>query len=215
MERTSAPTVVKESSSAQIPREYAEAVWRRASQVGTIGIFVIALMWAMHAAQHVLMPIVLAWSIATIVLPIVKGLERLFIPRAIAAIIVATVLLLLLALLIGLLSARLVYWLERGSQLDALVREKLQAFTQPLALLEQLRAGLDAISSGSSQPLKVDPQSSSIANTLVSVITPAISQFVIFVGSLLFYLVYQQKVRSARICAARPARSSHDLEDLE
>ena len=59
------------------PIEDGDVAWRRAGQVSTIGIFVIALTWVMYAAQHVVIPVLLAWTIATVVLPIVKGLETL------------------------------------------------------------------------------------------------------------------------------------------
>jgi predicted PurR-regulated permease PerM len=181
------------------PIEDADVAWRRAGQVSTIGIFVIALTWVMYAAQHVVIPVLLAWTIATIVLPIVKGLERIYVPRLIAAIAVTAFLLFLLSLLILLLSAPIVYWLGRATEIAALLREKLVSFTQPLALLEELRTGLNVIGAGESRPLKVEAQSTSMVATLVAVVTPAISQFLLFIGSLLFYLVYQKKVRSTLV----------------
>ena len=38
-----------------------EATWRRASQVAVIGLFVIAVLWCAYAAQHVIVPLLLAW----------------------------------------------------------------------------------------------------------------------------------------------------------
>jgi predicted PurR-regulated permease PerM len=176
-----------------------ETAWKRASQTATIGIFVIALMWVMYAAQHVIIPVALAWAIATIVLPVVKGLEKLYVPRVIGAIAVTVLLLLLIALLIVLLSAPVAYWLGRAGQFAALLREKLQSFSQPLALLQELRAGLDAINPEGARPLRVESQPSNIVSTFLSVVTPVISQFVLFIGSFAFYLVYQQKVRSTLV----------------
>ena len=176
-----------------------ETAWKRASQTATIGIFVIGLMWVMYAAQHVIIPVALAWVIATIVLPVVRGLEKLYIPRLIGAIAVTVLLLLLIALLIVLLSAPVAYWLGRAGQFAALLREKLQSLSQPLALLQELRAGLDAINPDGSRPLRVESPSSNIVSTFLSVVTPAISQFVLFIGSFAFYLVYQQKVRSTLV----------------
>ena len=46
--------------------------WARASHVALIGLFVIALLWCAYVAQPVIVPVLLAWVIATIVLPIVK-----------------------------------------------------------------------------------------------------------------------------------------------
>src|SRR5262245_43191395 len=49
--------------------------WLRLSQVATIGLFVIAVLWAAYVAQPVVVPVVLAWTIATIVLPIVRWMQ--------------------------------------------------------------------------------------------------------------------------------------------
>jgi predicted PurR-regulated permease PerM len=44
----------------------------RASHVVLVGLFVIAALWCAYAARPVIVPVVLAWVIATIVLPVIK-----------------------------------------------------------------------------------------------------------------------------------------------
>jgi predicted PurR-regulated permease PerM len=170
--------------------------WRRASQIALVGLFVIALLWCAYVAQHVIVPVLLAWTIATIVLPVVKWMERQGIPRAAAALAVTVLLLLLLLTLLFLLSAPLTYWLGRATYIGALLRERLESFSQPMALLQELQKGLNAIGSGNPAALKVEPQSTSIVATILSVLTPAISGFVMFVFTLIFYLIYRPKLRS-------------------
>ncbi|RPI42277.1 MAG: hypothetical protein EHM67_06930, partial [Hyphomicrobiaceae bacterium] len=70
--------------------------WLRASQIAMIGLFVIALLCCAYLAQPVLVPVLLAWAIATIVLPIVKWLHAHGIPRVLAAILVTVLLCLLI-----------------------------------------------------------------------------------------------------------------------
>src|SRR5262245_34555451 len=89
--------------------------WQRASQVAVVGLFVIALLWGSYVAQHVIVPVLLAWTIATIVLPIVKWMEQQGLPRVVAAIAVAVLLLLLILSLAFPLSTPLAYWLGRAS----------------------------------------------------------------------------------------------------
>src|SRR5262245_38104450 len=62
--------------------------WQRASQVAVLGLFVIAVLWCAYVAQPVLVPVLLAWAIATIVLPIVKWMQSHGVPRVLAAILV-------------------------------------------------------------------------------------------------------------------------------
>jgi predicted PurR-regulated permease PerM len=89
--------------------------WERASQISIVGLFVNAILWCAYLAQHVIVPVLLAWSIATIVLPIVKWIEGKGVPRVVAAIAVTVLLIVLFLSLILLLSAPLTYWLGRAS----------------------------------------------------------------------------------------------------
>jgi predicted PurR-regulated permease PerM len=193
------PTAGRSSSSpvAGVLDAVSEAAWRRASQVAVIGLFVIGLTWSSYVAQHVLVPILLAWAIATVVLPLVEWLQDQGVPRVIASIAVTLLLLSLIVALLFLLSAPLVYWLGRASYIGALLKEKLDSFTQPMALLQELQKGLNAIGSGGGSTIKVAEPSSGIVTIIMSVLTPAISQFVLFIGALAFYLVYRDNLRRA------------------
>jgi predicted PurR-regulated permease PerM len=66
-----------------------------------------------------------------------------------------------------------------------------------------MQKGLTAIGSGGSPALKVEPQSTSLVATILSVVTPAISQFVLFIGALVFYLIYRQNLRNALVFLLR------------
>jgi len=171
--------------------------WERASQISIVGVFVIAVLWCAYLAQHVIVPVLLAWTIATIVLPIVKWIEGKGVPRVVAAIAVTVLLIALLLSLILLLSAPLTYWLGRASYIGALIREKMANFGQPVALLQELQKGLNAIGAGDPTALKVEAQSTSLVASILSVVTPAVSGFVMFVFTLIFYLIYRQRLRSA------------------
>jgi predicted PurR-regulated permease PerM len=176
-----------------------EAAWRRASQVALIGLFVMALLWGAYVAQRVIVPVLLAWAIATIVLPIVKWMQNRGVPRVLAAIGVVILLLILIVSLLMLLSAPLAYWLGRATYISSLVNEKLQDFSRPMVLLQELQKGLNEIGSGGSPALKVESQTSNILTTILGVLSPAISEFVLFIGAVTFYLIYRQRLRSALV----------------
>jgi predicted PurR-regulated permease PerM len=174
--------------------------WARASHVAMVGLFVIAVLWCTYVASPVIVPVLLAWVIATIVLPIVSWLHRHKVPRVVA---VVAVTLALLAIIIGLLlflSTPLTFWMGRANELSVLIKQKLQTMSQPLALLDEARKALNAVASGSGQPaLKVEQQSATVVTTLFAVLTPAVSQFILFVGALVFYLVYQTRLRNTAV----------------
>ena len=176
---------------------HSAVAWERASQIAVVGLFMIAVLWCAYVAQHVIVPVLLAWAIATIVLPVVKWLERCGLPRPVAAVVVTIILIGLILAFVVLLSAPLTYWLGRASYIGALLREKLEAFSQPLALLQEIQKGLNAIGAGTSATLKVEAQSTSLVTGILAIVTPALSGFVIFVFSLIFYLIYRQRLRNA------------------
>jgi predicted PurR-regulated permease PerM len=176
-----------------------DAVWRRASEISVIGLFVIAVLWGAYVAQRVIVPVLLAWSIATIVLPIVKWLQGRGLPRVLAAVSVAVLLLILIVSLLLLLSTPLAYWLGQASYVGSLMHEKLKSFGQPMALMHELQQGLNAIGSGGSQAVKVEPQTASLLTTILGVLSPAITEFVLFMGAVTFYLIYRERLRAALV----------------
>ena len=171
--------------------------WARASHVALIGLFVIALLWATYVARPVIVPVLLAWVIATIVLPIVTWLYAHKIPRVVAVLAVTIALLLLIVSLLMLLSTPVTFWLGRATELSVLVKQKLQTMNQPLALLDEARKALNAIAAGGTQPaMKVEQESATVVTTIFAVLTPAVSQFILFIGALIFYLIYQTRLRN-------------------
>lgn len=181
--------------------------WQRASQVSLIGLFVIALVWCAYVAQHIIIPVLLAWAIATILLPVVRWLQARGIPRAAAVLAVALLLLVGLGGLLALLSAPVAYWLGRVTELGVLLREKLTSINQPVALFTELRNALNALEPGAAPVLKVEQQESGTFATLFTVVTPAVSQLIIFIGALIFYLIYQRRIRDNAVFFLKDRKS--------
>jgi len=193
--------------------------WTRASQVSLIGLFVVALLWCGYVAQPVIVPVLLAWAIATIVLPLVKWMQERGVPRVLAAVAVTLLLVMLIVSLLVLLSTPVAYWLGRATEIGALIKQKLQTMTQPLALLEEVQKALNVIGAGGKPALKVEQQSATVVTTIFSILTPAVSQFILFIGALVFYLVYQERLRSTVVyfLREREARLStlRTLSDID
>ena len=186
----------KPSSEKSVPDAF--DAWVRASQVSLIGLFVIALLWCAYVAQPVIVPVLLAWAIATIVLPLVKWMQDRGVPRGLAVLAVTVLLVAVIVSLLALLSTPVAYWLGRATEVGALIKQKLQTMSQPLALLEELRKALTVVGPGE-PTLKVEQQSATVVTTIFSILTPATSQLILFIGALVFYLVYQKKLRSTAV----------------
>ena len=189
------------SEQRRVPAPAEIDAWTRASQIAAVGLFVIALLWCAYVSQPVLVPVLLAWAIATIVLPIVKWMGDKGVPRVLAAILVTLFLFLIIVSLLALLSTPVAYWLGRATEIGTLIKQKLQTMGQPLALIDELQKALNAIGSGEST-LRVEQQST-LVGTIFSILTPALSQFILFLGALIFYLIYQNRLRSAIVYLLR------------
>jgi len=172
--------------------------WTRASQVAVIGLFAIALLWCAQVSGPVLVPVLLAWVVSTILLPIVRWMQDRNVPRVLAAILLTAILVLLLVSVLLLLATPMAYWLSRATELGALLREKLQLLSRPLALLDEARRTLSTIGTGEAGALKVETPANVVTTTL-SVAAPAIGQMFLFVVALLFYLIYQERMRTALV----------------
>ena len=177
--------------------------WIRASQVATIGLFLIAVLWGAHVAGPVVVPIVLAWVVSTILLPAVRLMQARKVPRVVAAVLITTALVVAIVAVLVLLATPVTYWLGRAAELGALLREKLQLLTQPLALIDEIRRTLSTVTSGEPGVLKVEQPAGNVITEGISVVTPAVGAVILFVGALLFYLVYQERMRTSLVLLFR------------
>ncbi len=172
-----------------------------AAKIAVIGLFVLALGAIAYLTQAVVVPVILSWVVATILLPVVSRLENLGLPRALAAILATLTLLAVIGVLLLLLSVPLTYWMGRATEIGALVRDKLQSVSQPLALFEEIGKSLGQLT-GSKGAISVT-SSSNIVTGILGILTPAVSQFILFFGALAFYLVYQQEIRTGAVVFLR------------
>lgn len=179
-----------------VPPEKLFDPWARSAQVALIGLFIIALLWCAYVARAVIVPVLLAWVIATIMLPVVRWLERHKVPRVLGVLLLTVALIGLIAALLTLLSTPIAVWLARASELTVLLKQKLQTISQPLALLEEARKSISSITDGNQPTLKVEQESAGVITSIFSVVTPAISQSILFIGALVFYLIYRVRVRN-------------------
>jgi predicted PurR-regulated permease PerM len=171
----------------------------RASQIATISLFVIALLWAAYVSQPIVVPVLLAYVIGTIVLPAVRWLELHGAPRIIAAILLTIALLIMIVGLMLFLSTPIAYWLGRASDLGVLVRQKLEMMNRPLAFIEEIRRTLNSVTSAEGSVIRVEQPPASVVTTMLAVLKPAVSEFMLFNGALLFYLIYREKIRSTAV----------------
>jgi len=171
--------------------------WMRLTQVATIGLFVLALLWSAQVSQPVLVPVLLAWVIATVLLPAVHLLQKRNLPRALSAILLTAALLAIISSVLLVVAVPASSWLGRATELRLTLQHKLQTMSQPFAVIEELRKTLSSITSTDAGALKVQHPSDNVVTTTVGVLMPAAGQLVLFFGALLFYLIYHERIRTS------------------
>jgi predicted PurR-regulated permease PerM len=172
---------------------------QRATQIATIGLFALAILGCLYLSHSVAVPVLLALVVGTILLPVVEVLEKWRAPRALAVAIVALALVAIVFVLATVLSLPLTYWLSRATELGSLIRQKLQSINQPLSMLKELGSVFSQATGADQGGLKVDQSSTNIVSGIFSLVTPAVSQTVLFLFAMVFYLTYQKEIRAGAV----------------
>ena len=91
--------------------------WNWAVRISVVGLFVVALVVIVFRMASVVVPVVLAWVVAMVLLPVVDGLERRGLSRALTSIVLVILLITSIMVIVGVLTVPLTYWLRRGVNL--------------------------------------------------------------------------------------------------
>jgi predicted PurR-regulated permease PerM len=208
---------VSEAAASQVqvtapePPSSAEVSWDELSQFALIGIGFVVAIAAFYFARSILMPVLAATIIGITLSPIQKHAERYRIPPIVTG--VALMLLLCGGLWLGIVLAAdpLTEWVARAPELGGLLKEKLQLLDRPLAMLRELQNAVSgaAGAAGVAKPIvAVETSPAQIAQQALFIITPALTELVIFFGTLLFLLVGITRMRRQLIVffSSRDAR---------
>jgi predicted PurR-regulated permease PerM len=124
--------------------------------------------------------------------PLVKGAQR----RGVPAWITSLLILLVGAGIIGLVATAIAgpvsEWIGRAPEIGASIKQKLTVLDAPLASLQELQNSL----SGGGSTLRVSEPASNVVLPVVAFVTPAAGELLLFVATLLFFLVGQSELRN-------------------
>ncbi|MCB1519912.1 MAG: AI-2E family transporter [Hyphomicrobiaceae bacterium] len=118
--------------------------------VAIIGLFVLAVFYTMYFAAPVLIPVTLAVLLNLLLSPAVDLLERIYVPRPIASLLVVVAMLGSTFTLAYVISGPAQSWLERVPATYYRVEQKLWSLKQPLEQIRQATEKLEQAASGSS-----------------------------------------------------------------
>src|ERR1044072_2463497 len=163
------------------------AVYRLAAMISTLVMGALALIAALYFGRSILLPVVAGLIIGITLGPAVKSGAQIGIPQPVSAVVMVMLLLLLVGLLLTFFAAPLTEWIARAPEIGKVVQEKLRVFEYPISVLHRMK---DAVrpATGTGQTVSVESNPAEMVGTVLIAITPAVSQFVLFFGTLVFFL---------------------------
>jgi predicted PurR-regulated permease PerM len=192
---------VSEAAASQVqvtvpdPPATAEVSWEQLSQIALIGIGFVVAIAALYFARSILMPVLAATIIGITLSPIQKHAEKYRIPPIFTAAALVLAFCGGLWLAVTLVAGPLTDWVARAPELSGMLKEKMQLLDRPLAMLRDLQNALTGAAGGSKPTVAVETSPTQIAQQALIILTPALTELVIFFGTLLFLLVGINRMR--------------------
>jgi predicted PurR-regulated permease PerM len=176
------------------------AVWRLGAVVATQIMGVLALVAALYFGRSILLPVVAGIVVGITLTPVVKLGKRYNIPMSISTILVVVLAVGIIGLVLTFFAAPLTEWIGRAPEIGAAVKEKLRVFEYPLAVFHDIKnAVMPAGANGSTVAVEQNP--AEMVGAALVVITPALGQFVVFFGTLIFFLATTNTLRQKLVVA--------------
>jgi predicted PurR-regulated permease PerM len=176
------------------------AVWRLGAVVATQIMGAIALIAALYFGRSILLPVVAGIVVGITLTPVVKLGKRYNIPMLVSTILVVVLAVAIVGLVLTFFAAPLTEWIGRAPEIGAAVKEKLRVFEYPLAVFHDIKnAVMPAGANGSTVAVEQNP--AEMVGAALVVITPALGQFVVFFGTLIFFLATTNTLRQKLVVA--------------
>ena len=116
--------------------------------------------------------------------------------------------------IVGVLTVPLTYWVGRGSELGALLKERLQTVGNPFAFFDEIGNTLSQVTGKDTNESAVNLSSSNIVSVILSVLTPLVSQTLIFLVALVFNLIYQRDIQSGMLLLLQKDNAREMAKDI-
>lgn len=193
-------------------------VWRFAALMSTLAMGALAMIAALHFGRPILLPVTAAIMVGITLGPLVKIASRAGVPHALSAVVIVLSLGGLIVAGITFFAAPLTEWIGRAPEIGAVVQEKLRVFDYPISVLRDAKSAVMPAATG--QTVSVESNPAEMVGVALVAITPAISQFVVFFGTLIFFLATNSTLRQRIVIAfvtregrLRALRIWNDIEE--
>jgi predicted PurR-regulated permease PerM len=182
---------------------------REAYRFAMLFIAAVLLGIVLYQTSAVMVPVVAAIVIGSTIGPYADHAERYGIPPFLIYVVMTLVLALIPYLLIISLSTPVSTWIARAPEVGALLEGRLKFLDRPMSAWREMRETIQGLG-GSSGP-NIEVATTTSVDTLVasamSFLTPAIGQFLVFFGALIFFLSGRRQLKQ-RLTLSFPDRKS-------
>jgi predicted PurR-regulated permease PerM len=160
-----------------------------------VGLLLICIITGLYLARAFFLPITMAFIVGTMLSPAANLLERLRIPRALAAVLIVVAASAGAAFMIGLIAAPAIEWSGKLPELGAILKDKLRVFDRPLALWQELQSMVGGPDTLSTFHL---PKVDWVQPTL-EFLSPTFAEFLLFIATLILFIASWRELRRAMI----------------
>ena len=167
------------------------------SRLATIGIFIVIAITALKYGRSIVMPVLAALILATTLRPLQRFGGKLHIPAPVSTILILLAFCGAIFLAVSLLSAPVGEWVARGPDIGIAIKQKLSRLDQPLDAFRELSKALGG--NGSTAGMNIEGGLASLAQQALGILTPAITEFIVFFGTLIFFMIGGEHMRRQTI----------------
>ncbi|WP_428030340.1 AI-2E family transporter [Ancylobacter sp.] len=198
---------VEASAGTAVGEKRNEWLWRRLSQVAMVAIAVVVVGAALVAARAVLIPIVAAVIIGSVIGPAIEGLSKRGVPTWLGSLIMVVGIAGLIYGLASALAAPLADWTARAPEIGDTLRERFAAMKPALQTFASVIESVQSIGRVAEPPMVVEVADSQMLGSVVAVVTPVIGEFILFLGSLLFFLAGRVQIKRRVVQVMTPRKT--------
>jgi predicted PurR-regulated permease PerM len=170
-------------------------LWKVLTRVAIMGIFVILFGAVLRDTRAVLGPVVAAIIIGSMIGPLIEKITKRGAPPFLAALVIVGALFLFFYGVVSAFSTPISAWVSRAPEIGTLLKERFQALREPLNVLQSIQEAIGTIGGAKPSAIAVDVNNGTMISSVLTIATPALAQFVLFIGTLLFFLAGRAQMK--------------------
>jgi predicted PurR-regulated permease PerM len=169
------------------------------------GLFTLALLAAFYAAAEIALPIVIAFILMLVLQPAMRLLERLHVPRMVAALLMLAVLFVAVAGLVAILSGPAAGWAQKLPESIPKLQDRLSFLSKPIAALQKFISHAETLANGVGRaPMPVAVEGTGLSQRLLEG-TRSIVGGMLETALVLFFLLLSGDIFLRRLVEVLPS----------